>query len=443
MFKTIKSRVIFVIVFCLICLAITTGAIIYKNIEIDETEGAKKEEARLQEDTVKGVNLKGTYNQNDLSISEKRATKEKIEITFCQIDGLKDADMQNKINKELEVVAINSYKEQISDLDKVLNVFVNTTNYSNFANVLSFSVDYTSKIDDNGDGFYQGHKFLNYDLTTGEKITFDKLFTSNAPIEEILRKSSYYSLVQRNLQNNLSGDMVVSNYGDVEDDVALIIDKYKKGKITEFYFSPTEIFIQYDNDTLITINMQEYSDYIAIYNRYLTNESIYEKNDIGNKNLYTLAEDYRKTYQYSDYEKESNYFIDVNMLVVTGKEDIAVETFKQQKINQIKKEIENIKHLAYQNSDNFYILNYNIYVFAADDSGLGQTYLQCTTKGNTYEMTVHDFEENVEPIIIKTNREYSGGDIPEYIYDFTDILKVGPQNIDEYFNPETGEKIVI
>ena len=51
MFKTIKSRVIFVIVFCLICIAITTGAIIYKNIEIDETEGAKKEEARLQEDT--------------------------------------------------------------------------------------------------------------------------------------------------------------------------------------------------------------------------------------------------------------------------------------------------------------------------------------------------------------------------------------------------------
>lgn len=43
MFKTIKSRVIFVIVFCLICIAITTGAIIYKNIEIDETEGAKKE----------------------------------------------------------------------------------------------------------------------------------------------------------------------------------------------------------------------------------------------------------------------------------------------------------------------------------------------------------------------------------------------------------------
>ena len=80
MFKTIKSRVIFVIVFCVICIAITTGAIIYKNIEIDETEGAKKEEARLQEDTVKGVNLKGTYNQNDLSISEKRATKEKIEI---------------------------------------------------------------------------------------------------------------------------------------------------------------------------------------------------------------------------------------------------------------------------------------------------------------------------------------------------------------------------
>ena len=79
--------------------------------------------------------------------------------------------------------------------------------------------------------------------------------------------------------------------------------------------------------------------------------------------------------------------------------------------------------------------------------GIGWTveylFKQKFIKGNTYEMTVHDFEENVEPIIIKTNREYSGGDIPEYIYNFTDILKVGPQNIDEYFNPETGEKIVI
>ena len=95
MFKTIKSRVIFAIVFCLICIAITTGAIIYKNIEIDETEEAKKEEASLQEDTVKGINLKGTYNQNDLSISEKRATKEKIEIPAHKVAKFKPGSALN------------------------------------------------------------------------------------------------------------------------------------------------------------------------------------------------------------------------------------------------------------------------------------------------------------------------------------------------------------
>ena len=36
MFKTIKSKIIFVVIFCTICIAVTTGAIIYKNIEISK-----------------------------------------------------------------------------------------------------------------------------------------------------------------------------------------------------------------------------------------------------------------------------------------------------------------------------------------------------------------------------------------------------------------------
>ena len=58
-------------------------------------------------------------------------------------------------------------------------------------------------------------------------------------------------------------------------------------------------------------------------------------------------------------------------------------------------------------------------------------------------MTVHDFEENVEPIIIKKNREQGEGEIPTYIYDFKDVLNIETQAINEEYNPETGEKIVI
>ena len=58
-------------------------------------------------------------------------------------------------------------------------------------------------------------------------------------------------------------------------------------------------------------------------------------------------------------------------------------------------------------------------------------------------MTVHDFEENIEPIIIEYARQDESGGIPDYIYDFSVLLKIEPQNTTEYYNPETGEKIVI
>ena len=58
-------------------------------------------------------------------------------------------------------------------------------------------------------------------------------------------------------------------------------------------------------------------------------------------------------------------------------------------------------------------------------------------------MTIHDFEENIEPIIIENNRSDPGGALPEYIYDFSKVLKIEPQRTMEYYNPETGDKVVI
>lgn len=441
MFKTIKSKIIFVVIFCTICIAVTTGAIIYKNIEIEEV--AQEESEEKQQQNVQGINVKGTYNQNDLTILEKQISRDKIEITYCQVDGLKDSNIQNIINKELEVTALNCYKEKITDLNEVINVSVFTNNISNFANTLSFGIHYVAKKDDDGDGCYQGYKCLNYDLTTGEKITFDKLFTENAPMEEILRKSAYYSLIKQNLGNNLSGDLVVKDYGDVEDETALFIDKYKNEKITDFEFSPTTIEVFWGEDGIIQIDMDKYPDYIAIYNRYANNQDLYVKNDIGLKNLYTLSDRKSSIYTYMNYQKGSNYFIDINLFNYDGADNKFSEKLKQEKIIELEAEVEKIKNLVYKNPDNFYILNYSIEISTIYDNSLMQNMTYCSTIGNSYEMTVHDFEENVESIIIKRNREQSEGDIPTYIYDLKDALKIEPQNINEEYNPETGEKVVI
>ena len=58
-------------------------------------------------------------------------------------------------------------------------------------------------------------------------------------------------------------------------------------------------------------------------------------------------------------------------------------------------------------------------------------------------MTVHDFEENIEPIIIDYARQDEGGGVPDYVYDFSELLNLEPQNTIEYYNPVTQEKIVI
>ena len=444
MFKTIKSRVIFVSVLCSIFIIITIIAIIYKNIEVNNEIAQENSKIEKQENDTTGIDLKGTYNQNNLTINEKKVTKDKVEIKYCQINGLNDNVIQNNINKELETIALNCYKEEIKNLDEVINVSVNMNNLANFSNVLSFEVSYVAKKDDDGEGFYQGLKGLNYDLTTGNKITIDKMFTKEAPVEDILRKSAYYSLIQRNVEDNLSGNLVVSDYGNVEDEIELFISNYKKGKLTEFEFSPSKINVFLENNDIVTIDMSSCSSYIAIYSRYLeSGTDIYEKDDVGLKNLYTLSTREKSQYSYMNYQKGSNYFIDVNIIDYDTSDNSFSESLKKQKIAEIEKQIEKIKNLVSKNPNNFYILNCNISIATTYDNTLMKNMTFCITKGNSYEMSMNDFSQNVEPIIIKINRQTNESELPKYIYNFSSVLNTEIQTIREEYNPETGEKVVI
>lgn len=443
MFKTTKAKVIFVAIFSIICLVVTTILIVYQNIEIEENEEIVDGKSKnTEEKDVPGIDLKGTYNQNNLVIEEKSVTLEKIEIRYLQISGLKNKDIENKINKEIEQQALNCYKEKVKDLNEVVNIQISMWEESNFADTISLALNYYAKIDDDDDGFYQGTQGLNYDLNTGKKITIDKVFTSDVPIENVLRKSAYYSLIENHVEENLSGDWTVSDYGNIEDDIAEIIYAYKIGRITDFYYTPRSLYMFY-NDKTISIDMMNYPEYIAIYNRYLSKESLYESDDIGIKNIYTLARRYKDIFYYENYQNENNYFIDISIDFQGADSDEFAQKLVDDKIAKIENEIEKVKQKATQNPNEFYILNYNIMVYTGEIWDLKQTVTSYYERGNTYEMTVHDFEENIEPIIINYARQDENGGIPDYVYDFSEMLKIEPQNIMEYYNPETGEKIVI
>ena len=56
MFKTTKAKVIAVVIFCMICISITVGLILSKNIEIDESNYiAEKTQSTIEEQTVEKV----------------------------------------------------------------------------------------------------------------------------------------------------------------------------------------------------------------------------------------------------------------------------------------------------------------------------------------------------------------------------------------------------
>lgn len=447
MFKTIKGKLIFVVIFSVVCIIITSILVMYKRIDIkydNSEETSKTEETKANESTnEKGIDLKGKYNQNDLKIVEKRVTKERVEITYFQIDGLKDQKIQDKINKEIEIEALNGYKENI-DLDKVVNASISLYETANFSNILSFSSFSWGKINDDSDDLINVQKGFTYDLNTGNLIKLEDLFTTNAPITEILRKSAYYGFVSNRAEMNLSGDLQVNDYGNIEEDVADFIEQYKNGKITDFYCTPSAIMIVYD-EIYIPVSFEEWADYINIYNNYLSSESLYKSNNIGYKNLYTLTDrTLNDFYYYTNYQNEKNYFIEISVL---WDEDNSSDFEKQlvsNKIKDIEREVSDLKVKANQDTNNFYILNYYIEINGFFEQSLDEDLVSITEWGNYYDMTIHDFETTIEPIIIKYDRSANeGGGIPEYVYNFTDVLKIEPQKLTEYYNIETGEKVVV
>lgn len=445
MFKTTKAKIIFVLIFSILCIITTSLLIVYQNIDIEEKSEEivqEKSKENIGKDFL-GIDLKGRYNQNDLIIEEKSITQEKIEIRYLQIRGLKNKVVQDKINAEIQQIALNCYKEEIKDLNEVININVSMWEASDFANTISFELRYVAKIDDDDDGFYQGYKGINYDLNTGEKITFDKIFTSDVPIENVLRQGAYYTLLANRTEDSLAGDLIVSHYENIEDEVAEFMNLYKKGKIKEFSYTPVHINLYYKDNQIITLNMKDFAEYIAIYNRYLTNESLYEIDNIGIKNIYTLTRRYNNVYYYTNYQNEKNYFIDISIDFQSADTDKFAKQLIKNKIIDIEKEIEKVKQKVSQEQNKFYILNYHISVYTGEESSMNMKLTNCSERGNTYVMTVEEFENKIEPIIINYNRQDEKGGLPDYIYDFSISLDIEPQAIVEYYNPDTGEKIVI
>ena len=319
----------FYIVFILVLLAITISAtyITIKYIDKSSNQNNENKEEKSEiptEETKEIIKKKAedekyaltkyseTYNENDLLINEYIDKDGDIKlrsdiddalikgnyISFIQIDGLKDKQVQTKINNLLKEKAYSFGK------DKRVGTYVSAS----FSNVLSAIV---SCYDDRG--YTENEIYLNIDLSTGNEIPFEDVFVSSASINNILSEGMYKTLAweiwsNKTNEDNWEEDFDISkvDMSDFEDKSLILAKKYEKEKGKIKYSLHFDKIIVYDllngitdkEDRTITIDFVDHLENIAIYKRYLTNNTLFEKSDIGLKNI--IVCEYPKVYGIQD-----------------------------------------------------------------------------------------------------------------------------------------------
>lgn len=360
---------LFILVFAIIC-AITTFILIqtYQSYLVKDQKkiDEKYEEVGEQKsDNSYGIQSDfETYNENDLKITYVKGTEGdvisessnnvfyKVNYEYPQIDGLKSFSIQEKINNELKETALNMYTEEDENNLSLKYVEIKGEVLANYSNVLS--VKYTKKMiyTTNKESDYLDFVGLNYDLSTGDHLSFSELFTGNISIKKLLYQKSYEYLMAKTYGvkgSNLNVDQL--NYIEfVEDDVFNVISSWNKKENFEFCFDNTniEVFIA---GKYLKINMPKMANNVAIFKRFANNNGIYNGKNIGYKNLALYKKYDEKKYYYIMVEKVSdNLFMDIRFVLDdTISENDAIKKIKESYVKLATNKKEELKNQLRQN----------------------------------------------------------------------------------------------
>ena len=303
--------------------------------------------------TTTGIDLYGTYNQNDLLIETLEEKYEDVVLEIPQINGLKDHIIQEKINQEI----YQKMKEEVKAMPDLINASHYT--YSNFANVISvqayISNNETSK-----------QLYFNYNLATGEKLKLEDLFLENTDLLEIIREAFYKTLVQHHMMDGMNGQIVSLD----ENELYRIVKRYNNSENKTFAFSPSDIYLYY-KDYVASVSMKDHADQIAIYSKYLTEKSLFERDDIGKKDIFTCANYPDNVFKIFEFGYiEDNLWYDVTVWNQQLDERIDQKKreeflkFEETIYDDIFKQIEEYRNIAKENPDRFYIFlaKPNVYI---------------------------------------------------------------------------------
>ncbi len=457
------KKIIFgLIAFGIVCFA-ATGVLIYKHNEeiLAKDNNQENKSNGNKEEQEKTLDLNGTYNENDIIISENAEIFNSVEIQIPQISGLKNKAIETKVNNSIREKIYSSLKEY-SDIE-YMSFYTN----ANFSNVLSIIC--TCGLKDDWKEIY-----LNYELINGEELKLDDLLSKNTDIYTVVRKAFYRAAAGSAVRNE---DIEEPKYDPTtntwyiyryewntstessekkkvefvidEDEVAQNIANFINSSRKDFFFSSQGVYLKTYN---YFVNFTDIADNIVIYDKYLTDESLYERDDIGLKNLFTCAFSCSNVVKYQDYKMlGDNLFYDVaikesdtviwNRINAAGVNEKMCELLKKKSY----KKLEEYKELASKNPDKFYVAIIRPLVSILDfENNAENTYFINTQ----LDIKLAENQESKEVNMKQIKEQYrypnvsfydSAGD---YYYDYNNPAKIVSEPV-EWYDLKTLEKIDI
>lgn len=412
--KIIFTRILFLIIFIAIAIGLTFYLASKKNPEVQEkisnltntiTETIIDSEKEETETKVKTLDWNGTYDKNSIVFNYYTVDIHDNEIEYIQIDGLKDDAVEIEINNKLKNTIVDLAKNMYEENPRA-SIYSGSTVYSNFANIISInSYVYSSDEDE-----YYKHEdiFLNFSLIDGKELTLDDIFSSDFAIEEVLVDKLYEAIIQEftEMDEDTWNLYISEEAEDIEEKVYSIVSDYQRGKKVDFYLTPQRLEVKGSDYGYAKILFKDYYKYITIYDKFLTDSSIYDGQYEARKNIPNLT-DLEMGDPLEEYieEEKDNYYINA-ALYKSYYDDIpekVLETastyFYEYIEEKTKEEIE---------SGVFTIYNINMHIYEnVEDDIYG-----INIEDNTYNTTKSKYKN----VLKKEIKEFFKRDFTEYMY---------------------------
>ena len=434
--KFIIETVLVVVIFAVICIGTTIGLLSAQSQEKTNSNQSSNEsdkslteasKTHLQENQ-QTLNLKGLYDENDLIISSTKEEYNGIQLTIPYISGLKNKEIQQKINSEMKEEIYLKVQELGDEVEEVSFYGYEMANYSN---IISIDVNIIMKHD------YSKHVPLNYELLHGNRLTIEDVFIKNADIQSMIRKCIFRELVMNSDGIWNDGETISIDENQLYEQVTSFMKDEKSFYITSTYVCLIQkhgkyVYYDYDEETQTSselekigevvyhIPMADYADQITIYDKFKGDYDLYETDDIGSKNIYPCTQMGIDSYTKYGFEQDNLW---VRLLIVPEKMGDNEEYFQREveyrkilKNSFAKNEIERYKKIAKESPDSTFVAQktYRITPVYSYDFEIGETKytkILCISEvENITEITSKELQEGLteelQQLLVKNSYYY-------------------------------------